>query len=140
MTEDRLPLPGPCVPIPHVRTAVRNADGHPRWLVETHVVPDLDLDGAGSPVVLVPPEREAVNLDAMYWRLFLQRGDCGHELGTIPGIADPEPEAGISNGLRDFSVAESNPTGQDDDALAGVGVTIYRFDGRRYVGGETEVR
>ncbi|MBB3191858.1 hypothetical protein [Halomonas cerina] len=134
------PLPGPCVPIPYVRTPVRDADGYSRWIVETHVVPHLDLDGAGSPVVLVPPEREAVNLEAMYWRLFVQRGDCGHELATVPGISDPEPEAGVRRGLRDFSVVESLPADQDDDTLAGIGVTVYCFDGRRYVGGETDIR
>lgn len=133
------PLPGSCVPIPFVETAVRDVHGHAAWTAQTHIVPGLDLDGYASPVVLVPPERAEVNATALYWRLFIQRGDCGHEVGTIIGTDDPVVLPGSTHGLRDFSVAESLEGGAEDGTL-GVGITVYTFDGERYVGGRTDVR
>lgn len=134
------PLPGECLPIPQVRAGVCGPAGQVLRVVETHVVPNLDLDGCGSPVVLVPPDRQNLNLFNMYWRLFVQRGDCGHELGIVMGMEDPFPEPGESHGLRNFSVALSMEPGGMAGGLQGVGVTVYSFDGTRYVGGRIDYR
>lgn len=133
------PLPGDCVPIPQVTAAVHDVYGQVGWTVETHVVPELDLDGYGSPVVLVPPDRQDLNQFSMYWRLFVQRGDCGHELGVVGGMDDPVRVPGTSHGLHNFSAVEPVPTDGSDD-LQGVGVTTYVFNGEYYVGGRTEYR
>lgn len=133
------PLPGDCRPIPPVRTEIRDDHGEVQWVLESHVVAGLDLDGYGSPVVLVPPDRQNLNQYSMWWRLFIQRGDCGHELGIVIGGQDPSLEPGESHGLRNFSVVES--VSMDvSDGLQGIGVTTYVFDGKHYVGGRTEYR
>lgn len=134
------PLPGKCVPIPNVRAEVRDLSGRVVQIVETHVVLGLDLDSHGSPVVLVPPDRRNLNLFTMHWRLFIQRGNCGHELGTIIGPGDPFPEPGSSHGLRNFSVIEPVQPGMIDEGLQGMGVTVYSFDGKRYLGGRIDYR
>lgn len=134
------PLPGDCQPIPQTRAEIRDAHGQVLWEVETHVVPGLDLDGWGSPVVLVPPDRRDLSLHSMWWRLFIQRGDCGHELGLIIGVEDPMLEPGESNGLRNFSVIEPAPQDVVADLLQGIGSTTYVFDGQRYVGGRADYR
>lgn len=131
------PLPGECLPIPRVRAGVRDGRGEVRWLLETHAVEGLDLDGHGSPVVLVPPEGEELNQHGVWWRLFIQRGECGHELGLVVGMQDPLPALGESHGLRNFSVTEPL---DDAGEGQGVGATVYVFDGERYVGGRTEYR
>ena len=133
------PLPGDCLPIPQVRAEIRDARGQVQWVVETHIVANLDLDGHGSLVVLVPPDRQDLNQDSMWWRLFIQRGDCGHELGIVIGMEDPMLEPGESHGLRHFSVVESVSMDDSDD-LQGIGVSTYVFDGERYVGSRTEYR
>ena len=133
------PLPGDCLPIPHVRAEIRDAHGQVGWVLETHIVPGLDLDGHGSPVVLVPADRQGLSQNDMWWRLFIQRGNCGHELGIVIGIGDPVLEPGESHGLRNFSMMESTAMGGSDD-LQGIGVTTYAFDGKLYVGGRTENR
>ncbi|MDD1744617.1 MAG: hypothetical protein LUQ20_02230 [Candidatus Methanoperedens sp.] len=108
-------------------------------MVETHVVPNLDLDGHGSPVVLVPPNHLNISQSGMWWRLFIQRGDCGYELGIVIGMEDPIPEPGESHGLRNFSVVESVPV-DVGASEQGIGATTYVFDGERYKGGRTEYR
>ncbi len=133
-------LPGECVPIPHVRAEVRNLSGEVMHVVETHVVAGLDLDGYGSPVVLVPPDKRNLNLLTIYWRLFIRRGNCGYELGTVIGLSDPFPEVGDSNGLRNFSVVETVQPGATEEGLQGVGITVYTFNGERYLGGRTDYR
>lgn len=131
-------LPGKCNPIPQIRSEVRDSSSQILRVVETHVVPGLDLDGHGSPVVLVPPNRQNLNLFNMHWRLFIQRGDCGHELCIVIGMEDPSLEPGESHGLRNFSVVEPVEPDMIDESLLGVGITIYSFDGTRYVGGRIE--
>ena len=108
-------------------------------MVETHVVAGLDLDGYGSPVVMVPPDHQDLNQYSMWWRLFIQRGDCGHELGIIIGLGDPVIEPGESHGLRNFSMVKSMSP-DISDGLQGFGVTKYAFNGERYVGGRTDFR
>jgi hypothetical protein len=132
------PLPGDCRPIPRLKAEIRDAHGQVQWVVETHVVPNLDLDGYGSPVVLVPPNQLNISQSGMWWRLFIQRGNCGYELGIVIGLEDPVPEPGESYGLRNFSVVESVPV--DVDGEQGIGATTYVFDGERYKGGRTEYR
>ncbi len=139
VTNDPPPLPGDCVPIPQVSAGILDAHGRVGWMVETHIVPGLDLDGHGSPVVLVPPDRQDLNQYSMWWRLFIQRGDCGHELGIVIGMQDPELELGESHGLRNFSIVESVSMDVSAD-LQGIGVTIYVFDGERYVGSQMDYR
>lgn len=134
------PLSGDCVPIPQVRAKVRDRHGFVRWEVESHVVPDLDIDGCGSPVVLVPPEATDLTENSMYWRLFVRRGNCGHELGVISGLDDPTRRLRSSHGLRDIEVASPAPAAVADNGLQGVAITVYQFDGRRYVPGPTRIR
>lgn len=131
------PLPGDCEPIPHVRGGVGDGRGGVSRVLETHVVEGLDLDGFGSPVVLVPPDRDDLGEHAVWWRLFIQRGDCGHELGVVVGLRDPVPASGTSHGLRNFGVVEAV---YDVGEGQGVGATTHVFDGKRYVGGRTEYR
>lgn len=130
-------LPGDCRPIPRVRSRVTDGRGGTGRVLETHVVEGLDLDGFGSPVVLVPPDRKDLSERAVWWRLFIQRGDCGHELGTIVGVRDPVPARGASHGLRNFGVVEALGDAGDGQ---GVGSTKYVFDGERYAAGRTEHR
>ena len=131
-------LPGDCVPIPQVTGAVRDARGEVSRVLKTHVVAALDLDGFKSPVVLVPPDRQDLNENAVWWRLFIQRGDCGHELGVVTGLEDPVLDQGTSHGLRNFSVMETVHADVGDGQ--GIGSTTYSFDGVRYVGGRTDYR
>lgn len=133
------PLPGDCLPIPQVRTEIRDAHGQVQGVVATHVVLGLDLDGYGSPVILVPPNRQNLNQNSMWWRLFIQRGDCGYELGIVIGMQDPMLDLGESHGLCNFSMVESAPGDVSED-LQGIGVTTYVFDGKRYVGSRTDYR
>jgi hypothetical protein len=137
MTGTEFVLPGECLPIPRLKVEVLDEHGRVGWTVQTHIVPGLDLDGRASPVVLVPADGPGLNLYTMWWRLFIQRGDCGYELGIVSGMEDPVPEPGESNGLRDFSMAQALQA-RSDGGLQGVGITIYRFDGTRYAGGRTE--
>ena len=134
------PLPGDCVSIPQLRARVRDLHGDPRWEVATHVVDGLDLDGCGSPVILVPQEAPDLTEASIRWRLFVQRGDCGHELGIISGMDDPALHHGLSHGLRDLHVVSAAAPAVADDGLQGVASTVYRFDGRRYVPGPTRIR
>lgn len=137
MTGTEFVLPGECRPIPRLKVEVLDEHGRVGWTVQTHTVPGIDLDGRASPVVLVPADSPGLNLYTMWWRLFIQRGDCGYELGIVSGMEDPVPEPGESNGLRDFSMAQALRA-RPDGGLQGVGITIYRFNGARYVGGRTE--
>ncbi len=132
-----LTLPGECRSIPQIEVEVLDEHGQAGWALRTHVVPGLDLDGHASPVVLVPADRPGLNQYSMWWRLFIQRGDCGYELGIVAGMEDPMPEPGESRGLRNFSMAQALRA-RPGDGLQGVGITIYVFDGVRYVGGRTE--
>jgi hypothetical protein len=138
VTKGPPPLPGDCLPIPQVKAEIRDAHGQIGWIIETHVIPGLDLDRHGSPVVLVPPDRD-LNQHSVWWRLFIQRGDCGHELGIVIGMEDPVLEQGESHGLRNFSMVESLAM-DVNDGLQGVGATTYVFDGEHYVGGRMEYR
>jgi len=137
---DPPPLPGDCVPIPHLSARVRDRNGELRWEVQTHVVPELDVDGCGSPVVLVPLEVFDLTEESMRWRLFVQRGGCGHELGTISGLDDPALHLGSSHGLRDLHVVSAAPAAVADTGLQGLASRVYSFDGRRYVPGPTRIR
>lgn len=134
------PLPGDCVSIPQLRARVRDRHGDVRWEVATHVVAELDIDGRGSPVVLVPLDVPDLTEASLRWRLFVQRGDCGHELGIISGIDDPALHLGTSHGLRDLHVVSAAAPAVAADGLQGVASTVYRFDGRRYVPGPTRIR
>ncbi|HEX5503429.1 MAG TPA: hypothetical protein VFW96_12460 [Thermomicrobiales bacterium] len=126
------PLPGPCVPVPRVRNEVHSRDGAARWVVETHTVPDLDLDGHGSPVVLVPAADPDLYPDTLRWTLYIMRGECGHAVGTIDGLDDPALEAGESHGLRNLSTLRPSGPGPRGALV----LTPYTFDGRRYRAGK----
>jgi hypothetical protein len=127
-------LPGRCVEIPHVKAVVRGQDGR-EYDVETHVVPDLDVDGYGSPVVMVPEDSPDVDADDMSWTMYLKRGDCGYNVGTITGLEDPAQLESESNGLRDLSTIRPAPvaTGRGRGNLVS---TQYKFDGKRYRAGK----
>ena len=128
------PLPGRCVEIPHVKTVVRSEDGR-EFEVETHVVPDLDVDGYGSPVVMVPDDNPDILADNMEWTMYLKRGDCGYNIGTITGLEDPAQLESESNGFRDLSTVRpaAVPSGR---GRGNVVSTQYKFDGKRYRAGK----
>lgn len=132
-------LPGPCVAVPQVKNEVRSRDGAVRWEVETHCVAGLDLDGHGSPVVLVPPAEAELTPDLMYWTLYLMRGECGHELGIVEGLEDPTLEFGESHGLRNISTLRPSST-PDDRPLGNLVQTRYTFDGNQYQAGRNRQR
>jgi len=132
------PLPGRCVEIPHVKTVVRSQAGG-EFEVETHVVPDLDVDGYGSPVVMVPDENPDIFADSMEWTMYLKRGDCGYNIGTITGLEDPAQLESESNGFRDLSTVRpaAVPSGH---GRGNVISTRYEFDGKRYRAGKGKRR
>jgi hypothetical protein len=136
-TEIPPPLPGRCVEIPNVKAKVRSQDGSMEFEVETHVVPDLDVDGYGSPVVLVPDDSPDQVADNMTWTMYLKRGDCGYDIGTITGLDDPASLESESNGFRDLSTvrAAARPTGRGR-GRGNVVSTEYKFDGKRYYAGK----
>lgn len=111
-----------------------------RWEVETHSVAGLDLDGHGSPVVLVPPGETELTPDRMYWTLYLMRGDCGHELGIVEGLEDPTPEDGESHGLRDISTLRPSSSASSGRPLGNLVQTRYTFDGNQYRAGKNRRR
>ena len=133
-TETPPPLPGRCVEIPDVKTTVRGKDGG-EFAVQMHVVPDLNVDGYGSPVVLVPDVNPDQFADNMTWTMYLKRGDCGYDIGTITGLEDPAELESESNGFRDLSTVRpaARPSGR---GRGNVVSTQYKFDGKRYRAGK----
>jgi hypothetical protein len=126
-------LPGPCVEVPVVKNKVTNHDGTKSWDVETHVATELDLDGHGSPVVLVPPTDSDLHPDDMLWRLYVMRGECGHELGEVGGLDEPTLEEGSSHELRNISTLSSiSPSQRSGGQRGNLVLTSYTFDGQRY--------
>lgn len=126
------PLPGPCVAVPQVKSEVVSRDGQVRWEVETHAVANLDLDGHGSPVVLVPSAGLGLHPDNMHWTIYVMRGECGHELGVIDGMEDPTPEPGESQGLRNISTLRPAWPESVGGRRGNLVLTRYAFDGQRY--------
>jgi hypothetical protein len=133
------PLPGRCVEIPQVKAVVSSRDGNAKFEVETHVIPGLDLDGYGSPVMMVPATDSEPSSDAMLWTLYIVRGDCGYDVGTINGLDDPVPLESRTNGFRDFSTVRSAPV-PSARMRGNVVSTIYTFDGERYRAGKGQRR
>jgi hypothetical protein len=138
--DDPPALPGACVAVPQVKNEVRSRDGAMHWEVETHFVAGLDLDGHGSPVVLVPPADDELTPDGMYWTLYLMRGECGHELGIVEGLEDPTLEAGESHGLRNISTLRPSSSAPSDRPLGNLVQTLYTFDGNQYQAGKNRQR
>ena len=138
-TEVPPPLPGRCVEIPHVEAVLRSRAGNREFEVETHVVRGLDVDGYGSPVVLVPVGTADVFAENMVWTMYLQRGDCGYDVGTITGLDDPVALESETKGFRDLSTVR--PAGVPSGRSRGnVVSTRYKFDGKRYRAGKGERR
>ena len=133
------PLPGRCVEIPHVKTVIRSRDGSREFEVETHAVPDLDVDGYGSPVIMVPDNEPDLVEENMSWTMYLKRGDCGYKIGTISGLEDPAELESESNGFRDLEAVTpaAVPSGR---GRGNVVSTKYKFDGKRYRAGKGERR
>ena len=127
-------LPGRCIPVPQIRTEVRDRHGKVDWVVETHLVEGIDLDGHGSAVWLVPPGRRDMNVGTMWWRLFIKRGDCGHEMGIVVGMNDPIALQVMSCGLFSFRMVES-VVSEVGSEMGSVASTTYSYNGIRYVGG-----
>jgi hypothetical protein len=130
-------LPGPCVAVPMVKNTVTSHDGTKSWAVETHAATGLDLDGYGSPVVLVPSTESDLHPDEMYWTLYVMRGECGHELGEVGGIDDPTPAEGASHDLRNLNTLHSiSPHLRSSEQRGNLVLTRYTFDGQRYRAGK----
>jgi len=141
MSESALPpLPGECLEIPDLVQRVRDTGSRSEWTARTHRVAELDLDGHASPVVLVPLQQIDTSLENFCWRLFIQRGDCGYELGLVGGLEDPVRMDEECFGLRSFCVAETAPEDLSDDLMQGLEMVVYRFDGNRYVAGPADYR
>jgi hypothetical protein len=138
MTRDPPTLGGPCLSVPHVRNIVLSRDGELSWEVETHVVPELDLDGCSSPVVLVPCNAPSLYPDTMRWDIYVMRGQCGYPVGTVDGLHDPFVLPGWSHGLRNIGamLPSQVAAGQRHGQL----MTRYLFDGKRYRAGRRERR
>lgn len=133
-------LPGPCVAVPLVKNQVSNRDGTINWEVETHHATALDLDGHGSPVMLVPPTEDGLETDDMYWTLYIMRGDCGHDVGIVAGLEDPTPEEGFSHGLRNISTLRPSGSPDEERPRGNLVLTRYEFDGQRYRAGKPKRR
>jgi hypothetical protein len=134
-------LPGPCVAVPLVRNTVISHDGAKSWVVETHAASGLDLDGHGSPVVLVPPTEPALHPDEMYWTVYVMRGECGHEVGEVGGLDDPTPAEGTSHDLRDLDTLRPLPPhSQSGEQRGNLLLTRHTFDGERYRAGKPRRR
>ncbi|PWB55634.1 MAG: hypothetical protein C3F18_05505 [Nitrosomonadales bacterium] len=138
MTCDPPVLDGPCLTVPQVKNIVISRDGRLSWEVATHGVPDLDLDGNGSPVVLVPCDVTGLYPDTMRWDIFLMRGECAYLLGTIDGLHDPFILTGWSHGLRNIGTMQPSllAAGQSHGQV----MTRYAFDGKKYRAGRRERR
>lgn len=135
-----LTLPGDCVAIPQVQNVVYSRNSDVSWSIITHAVPNLDIDGQGSPVVLVPSREANLYPDTMTWTLYLKRGDCGHELGLIFGLGDPVALPTVINGLRDLSTIQPNFMSLQTRQRGNLMNIRYRFDGTRYKAGKAEQR
>ena len=134
-TETPPPLPGRCVEIPQVKAVVATRDRSREFEVETHVVTGLDVDGYGSPVVMVPADNPDRFADNLVWTMYLQRGDCGYDIGTITGLDDPTPLESSTKGFRDLSMVR--PAGIPSGRGRGnVISTQYKFDGKHYRAGK----
>ena len=133
------PLPGRCVEVPHVKGVVYSRDGSVEYGVETHTVADLDLDGHGSPVMMVPQIDPGLHAEEMLWKLYIVCGDCGYEVGTVTGLDDPVALESVTNGLHDFQTARPAPA-QSGRMRGNVVSTRYKFDGKRYRAGKGDRR
>lgn len=138
MTKPLPSLGGQCVAVPQVSTIVVSRDGQLSWEVATHVVPELDLDDCGSPVMLVPSDAPGLCPDTMRWDIYLLRGECGYALGTIDGLNDPFVLSGGSHGLRNIGAMQ--PSQMAAGGSHGQLMTRYSFDGKRYRAGRRERR
>jgi len=133
-----LSLEGPCLEVPQVTNSVVSRDGRLRWEVATHVVPGLDLDGCGSPVVIVPSSLSGLCPETLEWQMYLMRGECGYFVGSIEGLQDPFVLPGWSHGLRNIGAMQ--PSQVPADHRHGQVMTRYVFDGRIYRSGKREAR
>lgn len=133
------PLSGRCVEVPYVKGVVASRDGTAEYDVETHTIADFDLDGYGSPVMMVPQIAPNLHSESMLWTLYLVRGDCGYNIGTITGLDDPVVAESLTNGLRDFQTVRPAPapSGRMRGNLIS---TRYKFDGKRYRAGKGDRR
>jgi hypothetical protein len=120
---------GPCLTVPQVKNIVTSRDGRLSWEVMTHGVPDLDLDGCGLQMVLVPCDAPALYPDSMRWELFIMRGPCACPAGTIDGLDDPFLLPGWSHGLRNIGTMHPGRPGTAQSH--GQVMTRYSFDGRK---------
>jgi hypothetical protein len=128
--------PGRCVAIPNVIHAIRSqghAIGQDGELHESdrrvsvgtsHAV---DVDGDGIPDVLVPAAgSKGECFEQLHWRVFVVRGTCGHELGTIgPGwvTVDGARDASGFHPLR----ATSDSTSPGTDGIPEMTTHTTRF-------------
>lgn len=138
MTRDPPALGGPCLSVPQVKNIVVSRDGQLRWEVATHVVPELDLDGCRSPVVLVPCDAPGLYADTMRWDIYVMRGQCAYPVGTIDGLHDPFVLPGWSHGLRNIGAMQPSQVAAGHSH--GQVMTRYAFDGKRYRAGRRERR
>ncbi|MDP1705252.1 MAG: hypothetical protein Q8K43_03750 [Sulfurimicrobium sp.] len=138
MTQDIFSPGGPCSPVPQAKNTVFSRDGQLCWAVATHVVPELDLDGSNSPVVLVPCDAPGLYPDTMRWDVYVMRGECAHPVGTIDGLNDPFELPGRSHGLK--NIGTMRPSQLASGLSHGQVMTRYVFDGEKYRAGRRERR
>ncbi|MBK8219204.1 MAG: hypothetical protein IPK71_36220 [Myxococcales bacterium] len=87
---------------------------------------ELDVDGDGTPdfVLNGGASRTIMNL-----RVYLKRGTCGYDLGTLEAEGAPEQLATKTLGLFDIRVIQDLCAAKTRTNRCEV---VYKFDGRRY--------
>ncbi len=121
-------LPGPCV-TPSMHAAIKSEDaGLP--LDEGFFSPTahaLDLDGDGTKDIVLNGGAARTTTTLL---LYLRRGDCGYELGSIE-VEEGEPEVlrTKTRGLSDLRVVQDLCQSKTRTMYCEV---TYKFDGRRY--------
>lgn len=122
-----------------MKGVVTSRNGSAEYDVETHTVAGLDLDGYGSPVMMVPQTALNLHSESMLWTLYLVRGDCGYDIGTVAGLEDPVATESVTNGFRDFQTVRPGPA-PGRRGRGSLMSTRYIFDGKRYRAGKGDRR
>jgi hypothetical protein len=120
-------IAGPCV-TPAMDASSKSGKGEERLPPDffTPSSHEIDVDGDGIPDFVLDggASRTIMNL-----RLYLKRGACGYDLGTIEAEGAPERLVTKSLGLFDLRVIQDLCSSRTRTNYCEV---VYKFDGRRY--------
>lgn len=120
-------IAGPCV-TPAMDASAKSGKGE-RQLPPEFFTPsshELDVDGDGTLDFVL---NGGASRTIMSLRIYLKRGACGYDLGTIDAEGAPERLASKSFGLFDLRVVQDLCTARTRTNFCEV---VYKFDGRRY--------